>query len=71
VYASAGNYTVNVVVTDNQNATGMTSATVVVNGAPQIATLSGATILSGDTYTENSFIHRHRLGIMERDDKLR
>jgi hypothetical protein len=52
-YNTPDEYTVIVVVRDDELATGTTMATVIVNGKPQIATLTGATIDSAETYTEN------------------
>lgn len=56
-YTTAGNYTINVTVTDDQGATGTTYASVTVNNAPQVASFSDATMLSGEVYSENgSFV---------------
>ncbi len=50
-YQIAGIFTVTVQVTDNQGATGTTTATVNVNAPPQINPISGAIINEGDTYS--------------------
>ncbi|MBI5122304.1 carboxypeptidase regulatory-like domain-containing protein [Candidatus Roizmanbacteria bacterium] len=51
-YNTAGSYTVTVVVTDNQHATGTTMTTVNVNAPATIGALSGTTLNEGQTYTE-------------------
>lgn len=51
-YAQDGNYTVTLVVTDNDGLTGSSTTTVIVsNVAPAIAAFAGATLLPGETYS--------------------
>lgn len=53
-YTNKGQFTVIVAVTDNQNATGTAAGQVtVINKAPQISSISGATINEGATYSGN------------------
>lgn len=51
-YASAGEFTVTVEVTDNQGTSGTRTASVFVDALPQINVLVGASINIGETYSE-------------------